>query len=364
MAVTFGNPTDRSVLFLTRKWPPAVGGMETYSVRLTSELAKHVSVETIALAGKPNGLPPSPWSFVGFALRATWALFKRSDAPKVLHIGDLASWPLALLRLLRAPRPVVVLSAHGTDVSYYRRKGWKGRLYGGYLKLGAFLNRDATVIANSAATASAATATGWHGASVVPLATDLTSPTMPFGHDDNLVFVGRLVERKGCFWFVQNVLPLLPDRIRVKVAGPVWDKAEEAALEDPRVDYLGSLDKDALVAEYRSALAVIVPNIDPSSGEFEGFGLVAAEAPAVGGLVLASATGGLVEAVIDSETGFLLPPGDPQAWHDKIVEIAGWDEDRRAAFLTSAMARSRQVYSWSRVAEDVLAIYDKALGAT
>lgn len=355
--------TDRSVLFITRKWPPAVGGMETYSVRLTSELSRHLDVEIIALPGRSDGLPPTTLSILGFAVRVAGGYFLRRQPPALVHVGDLAAWPLALLAWVRRPRAGVVLSAHGTDVSFHRRKGWKGRLYGAYLRLGAKLNRNAMVIANSTATANAASETGWTGASVVPLATDLVGPDSISSNDGHLLFAGRLVERKGCLWFVRNVLPLLPQNIGLKVAGPVWDKAESAVCYDSRVTYLGSLDKDALIEAYRTSLCVVVPNIEPASGEFEGFGLVAVEASAVGGVVLASATGGLIEAVIDGETGFSLPPGDPQAWRNKIIEIDGWSTAVRRDFLIGAMARSREAFSWSRVADDVVVIYRKALSA-
>jgi glycosyltransferase involved in cell wall biosynthesis len=278
-----------------------------------------------------------------------------------LHIGDLASWPLALLRWLRTPRPAIVLSAHGTDVSYPRRKGWKGRLYRAYLKLGARMNGGAVVIANSAATASAAAETGWRGATIVPLATDLTASDSLCSPEPHLLFAGRLIEQKGCSWFVRNVLPQLPDRIRLKVAGPVWDKAEAIVLEHPRVDNLGLLDKDALVEAYRQALCVVVPNIELPTGEFEGFGLVAVEAAAVGGLVLASATGGLIEAVKDGVTGFAVTPGDADAWRARILDVSSWDPKARRAFLLRAMARSREAYSWHRVAGDVLKIYDRTV---
>src|SRR5690606_8157306 len=142
---------------------------------------------------------------------------------------------------------------------------------------------------------------------VIPLATDLRgSDTFPV-HDYSLLFAGRLVERKGCLWFVENVLPLLPGKIHLKVAGPIWDKAEAAVLRHPRVTYLGCLNRSDLVDAYRNSLCVIAPNIEPASGEFEGFGLVAVEAPAAGGIMLAAATGGLLEAIIDGETGFLIP---------------------------------------------------------
>jgi glycosyltransferase involved in cell wall biosynthesis len=182
----------------------------------------------------------------------------------------------------------------------------------------------------------------------------------PRGHGGDLLFAGRLVERKGCAWFVRNVLPLLPDTIGLRVAGTVWDEAEGAALDHPRVSYLGPLNARDLVDEYREALCVVVPNIEPPSGEFEGFGLVAPEAAAAGGIVVAAATGGLLGAVIDGDTGFLVPSGGAEAWRAKIMEIAGWSDEQRADFTSAAMKKALKHYCWSRVADDVLAVYQAA----
>jgi glycosyltransferase involved in cell wall biosynthesis len=154
------------------------------------------------------------------------------------------------------------------------------------------------------------------------------------------------------------VLPLLPEGSRLAVAGPVWDERERPALADPRVDYLGSLSQDELRRAYGTALAVIVPNIEPPSGEFEGFGLVASEAAASGAIVIAANTGGLTEAVLDGETGFLVPPGDPEAWRALIAKIAGWTDDQRAAFISGATARAREHFSWTRVADEVMRVYE------
>ena len=345
-------------LFVTRKWPPAVGGMETYCVELTKALGVRLPVEVVALPGRANGDPPGIAALAGFAFRAA-ARCLRPQA-EVVHIADMASWPLAWLAALGRSSPAIVLSAHGTDVAFHRRNTVKGRLYGAYLRLGARLLRDYRLIANSSATAAVAAETGWRNARVVALATDIDQPAPTAKHDGSLLFAGRLVERKGCLWFVENVLPLLPDSVRLKVAGPVWDEAERAALDHPRVDYLGSLSREELCAAYRQALCVIVPNIDPPSGEFEGFGLVAPEAAAAGGLVVAAATGGLSEAVIDGETGFLVPPADAAAWVSKITEIATWPSAERLGFLTRSWNRARAVFRWSRVADDVIAVYRTA----
>jgi glycosyltransferase involved in cell wall biosynthesis len=348
-------PANADILFVTRKWAPAIGGMETYSLRLSQCLSELAPVEVVALPGRADGRPPSAAALLGFPFKVA-ARWLRRKRPQVLHLGDMAIWPLGLLAKLSGRRTCIVLSAHGTDVAYHRRGGIKGRLYGAYLKLGARLLRGATVIANSRATARVAAETGWTRSEVVPLATDVSGSAPDGSHDGALLFVGRLVERKGCGWFVREVLPLLPATIRLKVAGTGWHESEQAALSDPRVEWLGPLRGAALVEAYASALAVVVPNIDLPNGEYEGFGLVAPEGAAAGGLVLAAASGGLVDAVIDGETGFLVPSGDAQAWAAKIIEVTGWPAEQRHNFACRAMAQARVHYSWRRVARETLAV--------
>jgi glycosyltransferase involved in cell wall biosynthesis len=349
---------QRGVLFVTRKWPPAIGGMETYSVELTRELAGHVPVEIVSLPGRSNGRPPRALALAGFALAVARRFAHRQFPPAILHVGDLAAWPLGLLAWTRRGGTKVVISAHGTDVGYHRRRTLKGRLYRSYLRLGAKLIGRATLISNSAATAAVAAETGWRTVKVIPLATRAEPLPAPPDHGSHLLFAGRLLEQKGCAWFIRSVLPLLPEEIGLKVAGTVWDETERAALGDSRVSYVGALDKNALVEEYRRALCVILPNIELPSGLYEGFGLVAPEAAAAGGVVVAAATGGLSDAVIDGETGFLVVSGNGQEWAEKIVEISRWTDSARQSFVERSMKRAREVFSWSRVADDVLSVYE------
>jgi glycosyltransferase involved in cell wall biosynthesis len=102
----------------------------------------------------------------------------------------------------------------------------------------------------------------------------------------------------------------------------------------------------------------VLPN-----GEFEGFGLVATEASACGGIPLAAACGGLREAVIDGLTGFLLPPGEADAWVGKIVDVSRWSPQARAAFIERSLAEAANRYSWPRVAEDTFRAYGVTLRA-
>ncbi len=345
------------VVFITRKWGPAVGGMETYCERLTQELAKLHRVDVIALKGRANGQPPSALKLLMFPITVLRSLARLRDEPAIIHLGDMAIWPLGLLAWAFFPRASLVLSAHGTDVAYGARAGLRGSLYALYQRIGTRLMSRARVIANSRATRDRLQAIGWRSDAVVALATDLRAEPTDDYDPNCIVFAGRLVRRKGLGWFVREVLPLLPGAMRVRVIGTRWDEAENAALSHHRVEFLGPKSQAELTRHFAKAACVIVPNIEMENGEYEGFGLIAPEAASAGGVVLAAASGGLTDAVIDGETGFLLPSGDAQSWAAKIAVVTGWSAQERQAFLASSQLAAQTQYSWSRVAAETSAAY-------
>jgi len=334
-----------------------MGGMETYSKALAEALEPGIALRRIVLPGHADGSVPGALELLGFGLRTAGKLLFARAPSEVTHVADMASWPLALCARLRSPGAAIVISAHGTDVSYPARGGFKGRLYGAWLRLGARLLRGARVIANSAATARQAESFGFRDTVVVPLAAELDSPPERCEPGRAILFAGRLIPLKGCSWFIREVLPRLPGEMSLDVAGTTWDADETAALDTPRVRYLGKLDQPELWQACADALCVVIPNIDLPNGQFEGFGLVAPEAAAAGGVVLAARHGGLCEAVIDGGTGFLLPPGDAIAWSAKIAEIAAWTQAERTAFTDHSQALCAERFSWDRVARDTLAVY-------
>ncbi len=348
------------ITFITRKWPPAVGGMERYSAALVQALTKRQTVRVMPLPGQRGGAPPGAVALVGFGLATAVKVLLTARPDGIVHVADMASWPLGLVARLRSRRWKIALSAHGTDVSFHRRGGFKGSVYGWYLRIGARCLRRAVVIANSAATAEVTREHGFQNIKIVPLATDMRPVAQPGPAEPYLLFTGRLVERKGCAWFIRNVLDRLPQPLVLKVAGTVWAEDEGAALEHPRVEFLGPLEATDLAGLHARAICTVTPNIDVANGEFEGFGLVAAEAAAAGGVSLAAAHSGLVEAVVDGVTGFSLPPGDADAWVAKIVEVLGWSDAQRTAFVETAMRVAQARYSWDRVAEETLNAYDRA----
>lgn len=345
------------VLMISRKWPPAVGGMENYSREMATELAQLCELDLLVLAGIPGShQPPSILRLVAFLIRAVWRLVWTGRRFDAIILGDMVLFPLGVWARIVAPHAKIVATAHGTDIAYGLRSGWKPALYRQFLRaIGALRGAVDIVVANSHATAERCRCIGFEHVETIPLA--VRSPArVPVEPVENYVlFVGRVDRRKGAGWFATEVLPRLPETIRFKVAGPVWDEQErEAITASGRADFLGSVFGEELARLRRRAIAVVVPNVPVGGRDFEGFGLCATEASGEGGVVIAAALDGIVDAVRDGETGFLLPPEDAEAWTAKIREIAGWDKAKRIEFVERARQATRRFYGWDRVARQTL----------
>ncbi|MCB9959992.1 MAG: glycosyltransferase family 4 protein [Rhodospirillaceae bacterium] len=357
-----GPPGDsRPILFVTRKWPPAVGGMELYSRELADAYRHLGPTGVLALPGRADGRPPHLLRLLGFMVTTAAALAWRGRRYRLIHFGDLVLFPLCVWARLWAPGTRRIVTVHGLDLLYGRRRGALPRLYRGYLAMTRALQGSADAfVANSSSTRQVAEAAGFRRVRAVPLAialagddpqpADLAMADPPF-----VLFVGRLVPRKGAAWFASSVLPLLSEEVTFVVVGAAWDAGEAAGLAAaPRCRHLGRLPDAEVAALRRSAVAVVLPNQPGGAADIEGFGLAALEAAAAG-IVVASRLEGLIDAVADGETGFLEDPGDPGAWARRLQDLLDWPAERRAAFVAASRAVLRERYAWDRVARDTLA---------
>jgi phosphatidyl-myo-inositol dimannoside synthase len=146
------------------------------------------------------------------------------------------------------------------------------------------------------------------------------------------------------------------------VVGNRWDESEWQILaKNARVDYRGVVTNEELLELRRSALVVLMPNITTEGNDIEGFGLTALEAAADGGVLLASGIEGIVDAVVDGETGFLLPAKNATAWAKKIDEVSKWSSEDRSLFIHRAREVIKERYSWKQVARDTHKIYEDCL---
>jgi len=152
---------------------------------------------------------------------------------------------------------------------------------------------------------------------------DVNEAKAKMGYDPNTPLFGvfgRLAPEKGqrvaieTMFLVRNEIPNA--RLVIAGQGPEQESlrtcAEALGVAD-QVQFAGFVQD---VRQLMSACdIVIVPSLR------EGFGLVAVEAMALGRPVVASATGGLPEVVVQSETGILVAPNDPNAIAQALVDL-------------------------------------------
>lgn len=343
------------ILFISRAYPPILGGIENQNAALARWLPRHAEVTTIANRRGKRFLP----MFLPYAALTALFLAPRSD---VVLLGDGVLGCVGWLVKRVFPGKRVVSVVHGLDMSYGSRiyqKWW----------VRTFLPSLDLLVAVSAATRELGVR---HGIpeekfAVIPNGIEPPDDGTAFSSDDLgaflgtsvadrtiLLTVGRLTRRKGAAWFIRNVLPGLPERVLYLVAGtgPEEGRIRQAVAESgmtDRVRLLGRVsDRDRLML-LRTAHLFIQPNI-PVRHDIEGFGIALIEASAEGLPIVAARLEGLKEAIADGENGRLVEPENPESFRDAILSFMG-DEQSRAAFGRRAAAYTREHFHWSVISE-------------
>jgi len=133
--------------------------------------------------------------------------------------------------------------------------------------------------------------------------------------NDDLLFVGRLVEEKG-IQVLLKAAKLLSFKLTIIGDGPLRKLVVDAASTNPNIHYLGFQDKVTIAHRMKKCKALIFPSI-----WYEGFPLTILEAFSTGTLVIASQLGAMAEIIQDGVNGLLFEAGNERALVDKILEI-------------------------------------------
>ncbi|TAN06158.1 MAG: glycosyltransferase family 1 protein [Rhodanobacteraceae bacterium] len=168
-----------------------------------------------------------------------------------------------------------------------------------------------------------------------------------------LLSVGRLSARKGLREFVVGALPRIvaahPDAVLL-IVGDAPSQALHAEAQTPasiqtaaeaagvggHVRFFGKLPEAELLDAYQSADLHVFP-IRHIPGDPEGFGMVAVEAAAHGLPTIAFATGGVIDAVAEGVSGYLVEPGDYAAFADTVITALDQREALRAPCIEFAL---------------------------
>ena len=182
----------------------------------------------------------------------------------------------------------------------------------------------------------------------------LGDPARPLPDDALLLCsVGRQVPRKGFAWFIDQVMPLLPEAVHYWLVGegPEAENIRAAIARqglEHRVRLLGRVSDEDLETFYRGADLFIMPNI-PVEGDMEGFGVVMLEAGMSGLPAIAARLEGIRDVITEGRNGHLLESGDAWAFSETIMQ---YHHDRNALSEASQRAArfTRETFSWPAVA--------------
>jgi alpha-maltose-1-phosphate synthase len=194
-------------------------------------------------------------------------------------------------------------------------------------------------------------------------------------HKPYVLFVGRITRQKGIIHLI-NAIPFLHPDIQVVLCAGAPDtpelgqemaeRLERARLECPHaiIWVPEMVPRDHVIALYTQASIFICPSV------YEPFGIINLEAMACETPVVASAVGGIPEAVVHGETGLLVPfepvgthdfePKEPERFSRDLAAAVNRlidDPSTRQEMSRNARRRVEQYFSWSSIARRTLDFY-------
>lgn len=180
-----------------------------------------------------------------------------------------------------------------------------------------------------------------------------------------ILFVGRLVEVKGCEYLLRAMALVQQHESEAHLEiigdGPLRAQLEALAAElSVRVRFRGVQSSDEVLRSMLRARILCNPSATATSGQMEGFGMVFAEAQAVGTPVVSFAHAAIPEAVSHGETGLLCPERDVDALADSLRSLLG-DDALWTAMSKRANAWVRERFDIAQQSVNLESLYDECV---
>jgi starch synthase len=394
----------------TREYPPLVyGGAGVHVDYLSRELAREIEVEVHCWgpqhsdAGNLRIRGAEPWDeisngtegkFKG-ALEAFSLNLTQIKALKGIDLVHTHTWYVSMAGYLAKKLYGVpfVLTTHSLEPL----RAWKAEQLGSGYAMSSWMERTAILDADAVIAVSEGTKTDiqkaypdvdparihviyngidlaeYQKTSEAKALTDYgVDPAVPY-----VLFVGRITRQKGVTHLV-DAIRYLPAETQVvlcagapdtpEIATELREKVEAARKNHPRIVWIEKMvTKQETIQLYSHARVFCCPSV------YEPFGIINLEAMACRAPVVASATGGIKEVVVDDKTGYLVPfdqdpvtsfPRDPERFAKDLatrINALLQDEEKCRRFGDAGRQRVEEIFSWTAIAHQTIELYQRLI---
>jgi starch synthase len=391
---------------MTREYPPYVyGGAGVHVEYLSRELAKSIEVEVHCWGdqcsdeGNLHVRGAEPWSAI---TNATQEKFKTAletfslnllemTAISAIDIVHTHTWYVSMAGFLakKLYRIPFVLTTHSLEPL----RAWKAEQLGSGYAVSSWMERTGILDADAVIAVSQGTRADilraypeidaerihviYNGIDLNEYQkTSATTALIEYGVDPSqpyVLFLGRITRQKGVTHLV-DAIPHLPPNTQVvlcagapdtpEIAAEMREKIERVRQVNPRVIWIEKmLSKPEAIQLYSHCSVFCCPSV------YEPFGIINLEAMACRAPVVASATGGILEVVVDGVTGYLVPferdpvtsfPLHPERFSRDLaakLSLLLADPEKARIFGEAGRKRVEEKFSWSAIAEQTIALY-------
>ena len=396
---------------MTREYPPNVyGGAGVHVEYLSRELAKKIEVEVHCWGdqkldeGSLHVCGSEPWPLLAegapakytAALEALSLNLAQMKAVAEIDIVHTHTWYVSMAgflakKLFNIP---FVLTTHSLEPL----RAWKAEQLGSGYAMSSWMEKTAILDADAIIAVSQGTKQDilraypdvdakrihviYNGIDLAEYQkTSETAALIKYGVDPSrpyVLFVGRITRQKGVTHLVEAIKYLPPETQIVlcagapdtpEIAAEMRQKVEEVLAINPHVVWIEKMvTKPEAIELYSNCAVFCCPSV------YEPFGIINLEAMACRAPVVASATGGILEVVVDGETGYLVPfdqdpvttfPSNPDQFSRDLAEkvsVLLADLERAKRFGEAGRKRVEETFAWTAIADQTIELYRKLIG--
>lgn len=369
---------NKSILIITRNLPPLIGGMERLNWHIADELSNEYDVTIISHTQAQKTAPskvkcyavplnPLPLFLVLAFIQTFWICI--TQRPDILFAGSGLTAPIAVFwaKIFRKKSMVYI---HGLDI------GTDNKLYNTLWI--PFIQNATRVIANSSPTYDICTRKAVKQDKLTIIHPGVSYPPKNPNvqliqqlkqqyqlHDKKiLISVGRLTNRKGLNEFIDfsfsEIVKHVPNAILVIIGDTpnqslnknlqskelILSTAKKHHIEN-HIIFTGNIRDDDILSSFYDLADLHIFPVKHIPEDPEGFGMVAIEAAAHGTPTIAFATGGIVDAVKQNSTGFLIQNADYDAFSARTIELL----QQKIIIPATDCQEYAEQFAWSHLVE-------------